>query len=66
MILSIDCGSTNLKAALYDHGLRSLASASVPLEYGRRDAVHAEFEADRLWASFRRLVHDLLGKPITN
>jgi xylulokinase len=62
MILSIDCGSTNLKAALYDKNLRPVAQHSVPLVYDRRDAVHAEFDADRLWEAFQGLVTALLEK----
>ncbi len=57
MILAVDCGSTNLKAALYDSALNRLAAHSVPVEYSRRDAVRAEFEAERLWSAFLALIN---------
>lgn len=60
MILSVDCGSTNLKAALYDGPLVKRAASQVPVEYSRRDSVHAEFDADLFWQSFFRLLNDLL------
>lgn len=60
MILAIDCGSTNLKAALYDSALRRIALHSVPLVYGRRDAVYVEFDAEVLWETFQRLIRELL------
>ncbi len=60
MILAVDCGSTNLKAALYDSALNRLALHSVPVVYSRRDALHAEFEAERLWSAFLDLVGTLL------
>jgi sugar (pentulose or hexulose) kinase len=60
MILSVDCGSTNLKAALFDPALRKLAGHQVPVEYSRRDLVHAEFDADELWRSFSTLLNELL------
>lgn len=62
MILSIDCGSTNLKAALFDKELRPVAQHGVPLNYCRRDAVYVEFDAEALWVSFQRLLRELLSK----
>lgn len=62
MILSIDCGSTNLKGALYDPDLRPVARHSIPLVYSRRDAIHVEFDADLLWTSFQDLLRAILKK----
>ncbi len=45
-VLSIDCGSTNLKAAIFDKGLKRLADAYVPLNYTVNTSEQVEFSAD--------------------
>jgi xylulokinase len=62
MILSIDCGSTNLKAALYDAALNRIGVHSVPVDYSRRDSVHAEFDADLLWTAFMKMAGELFAR----
>src|ERR1051326_622667 len=59
MILTIDCGSTNLKAALFDEQLRRLAESSVPLVYSVRDAERAEFDAEEFWRAVVTLIQKL-------
>lgn len=49
LILSIDCGSTNLKAGLFDEGLHRLAEDSLPVIYSVRDAERVEFDAEKMW-----------------
>jgi xylulokinase len=49
MILAIDCGSTNHKAALFDRSLRRLADCSTPLVYSMRHGGHVAFEPSRFW-----------------
>lgn len=59
MILAIDCGSTNLKAALFDEQLQRLSEASVPLVYTVRDAERAEFDAEEFWRAVVTLIQKL-------
>ncbi len=59
MILAIDCGSTNLKAALFDEQLNRLGEASAPMTYTVRDADHAEFDAEKFWCDVVALIQKL-------
>lgn len=45
MILAIDLGSTNFKAALFDPALKRLGTASVPTPYSRDDGDYVEMDA---------------------
>lgn len=56
MILAIDCGSTNHKAALFDDGMRRLADCSTPLVYSMRQGGHVVFEPNRFWESTLALI----------
>jgi sugar (pentulose or hexulose) kinase len=47
-ILAIDCGSTNLKAGLFDGALRPLGKASIPVAYTVRDAERAELDPEAI------------------
>lgn len=65
MTLAIDCGSTNLKAALFDEQLNRLGQATVPMKYTVRDAERAEFDAEMFWQGIRSLMQQLRPpKPI--
>jgi sugar (pentulose or hexulose) kinase len=59
MILAVDCGSTNLKGALFTPDLKIQSAASVPVPYLRLDAERAELDPDALWLAFLRLVNDV-------
>jgi len=50
-ILAIDCGSTNLKAALFDAQLTRLSESSVPVVYTVHDAERVEFDAEVTWSA---------------
>jgi len=56
MILTIDCGSTNLKAALFDEQLRRVAERSVPVQYTVRDTERVEFDPEVFWTDCRNLL----------
>ncbi len=49
--LALDCGSTNLKAALFDARLQAIARGSVPVTYSAADGVIAELDPAQLWQS---------------
>ena len=44
MYIGVDLGSTNIKAALYDEGLKLVDRRSVPVEYIRENGF-VEFDA---------------------
>ena len=54
-ILAIDCGSTNLKAAIFDKNLNRISENSIPLEYSVNDIERVEFEADKTYDSLIEL-----------
>ena len=54
-ILAIDCGSTNLKAAIFDRNLNRISENSVQLEYSVKNTERVEFEADRVYDSLIEL-----------
>ncbi|MBN2451446.1 MAG: hypothetical protein JXR77_13725 [Lentisphaeria bacterium] len=58
-ILALDCGSTFLKAALFDAGLTRLAEAHVHVPYAHRDGTRVELDGDALMAAFRDLLADI-------
>lgn len=49
LVLAMDCGSTNLKAGLFDDGLERLAETSVPVAYTRQGPERYEFSAEGFW-----------------
>ena len=51
-ILAVDCGSTNLKVAVFDRELLCLGSASVPVSYAVEDGTRFEMPADELKERF--------------
>lgn len=59
MILSIDCGSTNHKVALYDGRLQQLAARSISVTYTVREANRVEFDAERIWRDTVTLIHQV-------
>ena len=59
MILTIDCGSTNLKAALFDEQLRRVAERSVPVQYSLRDTERVEFDPERFWKDCLALLRQI-------
>ena len=56
-LLAVDCGSTNLKAAVFDQYLERLSEVSVGVEYLVNDATRVEFDPEATWCSFVELVH---------
>jgi len=57
LTLSLDLGSTNFKAALFDAHLSRLAEASVPLPYTVLDLPRAEFDEAAAWQAAVHAVH---------
>jgi len=54
-ILAIDCGSTNLKAAIFDRNLNRISENSIPVEYNINDIGRVEFDADKTYDSLIEL-----------
>lgn len=61
VIAAVDCGSTNLKAALFDESLIRLGERSAPVSYAVQDAVCVEFDPESLWVAFQDLMRALPG-----
>lgn len=61
MILGIDLGSTNIKAALYDEQLRPLGQLSRPVEYIRTQG-QIEFDAEAYCAQLLALIAALTAQ----
>lgn len=59
MILSIDCGSTNHKVALYDERLQQLAVCSMPVIYTVREADRVEFDGEKIWQDTVTLIRQV-------
>lgn len=49
IILAVDCGSTNLKGALFSDALERLGDAAAPVPYSRAGGAEVEMPADGLW-----------------
>ncbi len=62
MILSIDCGSTNHKVALYDERLQMLAACSSPVAYAVREAKRTEFDAEKIWQDTVALINQACAR----
>lgn len=58
MILSIDLGSTNFKAALFNETLERVGGASLPTPYSYADDKRIEMEADEVRASVLELTRE--------
>jgi sugar (pentulose or hexulose) kinase len=56
-ILAIDCGSTNMKASVFNRELVSLGGASAPVEYSIQDGTHFEMPVESINDSFIGLCH---------
>ncbi len=56
MILAIDCGSTNHKAALFDEGLRRLADCTLPVEYAASNEQAVELDPEKIWRDTADLI----------
>ncbi len=56
MILAIDCGSSSLKAALFDEDLLRVQAVSVPVVYTVRDRDRAELDPEDVWSRFCTLL----------
>lgn len=52
LVLAVDCGSSSLKAGLFNPALERLGEASVPVPYARQDGIHAEMAAEDVWQAF--------------
>ncbi|NQU10055.1 FGGY-family carbohydrate kinase [bacterium] len=59
MILSIDCGTTNLKAALFDDALRRVAEEAVPVEYLVFTPEQVECDAEKIWQALVALIRQV-------
>ncbi len=59
MILAIDCGSTNHKAALFDEGLRRLADCALPVAYAASNEQTVEFDPGQVWRDTVGLIRQL-------
>ncbi len=57
--LALDCGSTNLKAALFDARLNGIARGSVPVTYSAANGVIAELDPDQVWQSTVDLIRQI-------
>jgi len=57
--LAIDCGSTNLKAAVFDDALNRLSEHAVPLAYLVHDGVRVEFDGEAAWESVVTLITEV-------
>lgn len=55
LILAVDCGSTNLKAAVFDSTLTRLGTASVPVTYSAHDGTLFEMPVGSTVDAFRAL-----------
>jgi xylulokinase len=62
MIVAVDCGSTNMKAALYGSEGNRMAEASRPLPYTIQTRTRVELSPEAVWGCFLDLIHDLCGK----
>ncbi len=60
MILAVDCGSTNLKGALFTPDLERRAVAAVPVRYLRQDAERTELDPFSMWNAFCMLTAEVL------
>jgi len=58
LILAVDCGSTNLKGALFDAALNRLAEAAVPVRYSRDQGPEVELPAEDLWRGFCQVARE--------
>jgi xylulokinase len=58
LILAVDCGSTNFKAALFSGALARLGEGSVPVPYTVQGGAVVELSGEDVWAAFL----DLVGK----
>ena len=59
-ILSIDLGSTNLKAALFNENLDRLYGLSLPLAYDSKESSKYEFSSKRSWTTIIELINKLI------
>lgn len=62
MILAIDCGSTNHKAALYNAELHCLGAGARPVEYTVRDALRVEFDPEKTWQDTVGLIRQVCAQ----
>lgn len=60
MVLSVDLGSTNIKAALFDPAGNRIGKASRPLPYTRHSNACAELEPEEVAATFFGVLDDAL------
>ncbi|OGV68710.1 MAG: hypothetical protein A3K19_13210 [Lentisphaerae bacterium RIFOXYB12_FULL_65_16] len=55
-VACLDCGSTNLKAALFDRTLIRVADSEEPVTYLARSGDRAEMDPDEFWAATVRVL----------
>jgi sugar (pentulose or hexulose) kinase len=56
IIIALDCGSTNFKAALFDGGLFKLSEASLPIHSFGHGMERVELNADDIWKTTQELI----------
>lgn len=57
IVISLDCGTTNFKAALFDGTLQRLAETSLPIRSLAQGIERVELDADELWKTTQELIH---------
>ncbi len=61
LILAIDCGTTNLKTALFDPALRRVAAAAAPVEYRIFTSEQVECDPEKIWPTLVALIRKVCG-----
>ena len=59
-IISLDLGSTNLKAALFDNSLNRIIEKTMSLEYLKSEKKHMEFDGEKAWGTIKELMIDIV------
>ena len=58
LTLAVDCGSTYLKAAMFDRDLNRLAECERPVAYLVNNATEVELDPETLWSSMVSLIRE--------
>lgn len=61
MILSLDLGTTNLKAAVFDAAAQRVGEASVAAPYTCNDGERVEMDAEAVWQALLELIRSACG-----
>ena len=55
-VISLDLGSTNFKAALFDSALNRIIEKAMPLKYLKSRKKNIEFDGEKAWETVKKLV----------